>query len=70
MKRFRIVFANQSIDKCNIYQLIRESKSYLFFIDGDYTLRVHKKTLNCKRIKEGENKYKFDSPKAIIVVEI
>lgn len=67
-KFYQLLFANQSIDSKVKYKLIRETKMYVFLIDtrgSTFIFRVHKKTLNVKGIKYGENGYSFDVPSAV-----
>ena len=71
MKIYKLLFANQSIDTTVIYKLVRETAMYVFLEqitkEPSFIFRVHKKTLNVKGIKEGENGYKFDVPRAILM---
>lgn len=71
---YKLLFANQSVDSKTRYELIRETKVYVFLREITkepvYILRVHKKTLNVKGIKEGKNGYKFDIPCAITLEKV
>ncbi len=68
-KTYQLLFANQSIDSDIKYHVVRETKMYLFLEKITtlpvYIFRVHKKTLNVKGFKYGENGYSFDVPSAI-----
>ena len=61
---YQLLFANQSADSKVRYELVRETKMYVFFKrnhkNPQYIFRVHKKTLSVKGIKEGKNGYQFD----------
>ena len=64
---YQLLFANQSVDSKVRYELVRETKMYVFLREitkepyqTPYIFRVHKKTLSVKGIKEGKNVYKFD----------
>jgi len=61
---YQLLFANQSIDSKVRYDLVKETKMYVFLREitkePQYTFRVHKKTLSVKGIKEGKNGYQFD----------
>lgn len=62
---YQLLFANQSIYSKVRYELVRETKMYVFLREiakepSPYIFRVHKKTLSVKGIKEGKNGYKFD----------
>ena len=64
---YKLLFANQSIDTKKRYELIKETKTYVFLREitkePTFIFRVHKKTLKVKGIKVGE--YSFDVPRAI-----
>ena len=68
-KIYQLLFANQSIDSKISYRVVRETKMYLFLEQITkqpiYIFRVHKKTLNVKGFKVGENSYRFDVPSAV-----
>ena len=61
---YQLLFANQAIDSKVRYELIRETKMYVFLRpitkDPEYIFRVHKNSLSVKGIKQGKNGYKFD----------
>lgn len=71
---YKLLFANQSVDSKTRYELIRETKVYVFLREITkepvHILRVHKKTLNVKGIKEGKNGYKFDIPCVITLEKV
>jgi hypothetical protein len=71
---YQLLFANQSIDSKERYELVRETKMYVFLKkitkEPIFIFRVHKKTLNVKGIKYGENGYYFDVPKARFLIKI
>lgn len=66
---YQLLFANQSIYSTVRYELVRETKMYVFLREITkepvYIFRVNKKTLSVKGIKEGKNGYKFDVADAI-----
>ncbi len=68
-KTYQLLFENQSVDFKVRYRVIRETKMYLFLEQKTklpiHIFRVHKKTLNVKGFKYGENGYSFDVPSAI-----
>lgn len=62
---YQLLFANQSVDSKVRYELVRETKMYVFLREitkepSPYIFRVNKKTLSVKGIKEGKNGYQFD----------
>jgi hypothetical protein len=76
---YKLLFANQSIDTKKRYNLVRETKMYLFLVENcvhsNYVFRVHKKTLNVtgftknyttkKTVPYAERGYGLDTVKAI-----
>lgn len=68
-KTYQLLFKNQSVDSKVKYHVIRETKMYLFLEPITklpiHIFRVHKKTLNVKGFKYGENSYTFDVPSAV-----
>lgn len=74
VQEYKLIFANQSIDTTVKYKLVRETSMYVFLEqitkEPNFIFRVHKKTLNVKGIKSGENSYKFDVPTAISLIKL
>ncbi len=68
-KTYQLLFRNQSVDSITKYRVVRETKMYLFLEEVTkepiFIFRVHKKTLNVKGFKYGENGYSFDVPSAV-----
>lgn len=69
--KYKLLFANQSSDTTKRFSLIRETKSYVYLKEiglhePNFIFRVHKKTLNVKGIKEGDNYdgHQWDVPTA------
>lgn len=66
---YRLLFANMSISTKKRYELVRETKSYVFLREITkepvFIFRVHRKTLNVKGIKPGDDGYRFDVPRAV-----
>ena len=66
---YKLLFANMSVGTKKRYELVRETKSYLFLRELTkepvFIFRVHRKTLNVKGIKPGENGYRFDVARAV-----
>jgi hypothetical protein len=73
MKIYKLLFANQDIDSAERYELVRETKMYVFLRpitrEPQFIFRVHKVTLSVKGIKEGACGYKWDVPTAISLIE-
>lgn len=71
---YQLLFANQSADSKVRYELVRETKMYVFLREitkePQYIFRVHKKTLSVKGIKEGKNGYQFDVAAARILKKV
>lgn len=69
---YHLSIANQTYSA--EYELLRETKMYVFLRqitkNPPHIFRVHKKTLSVKGIKEGKLGYKFDAPKARILIKI
>jgi hypothetical protein len=74
METYKLLFENQSIDTKIVYNVVRETKCYLFLEVLTKTpchiFRVHKKTLIVKGIKNGVNGYKWDVPTAVFLVKL
>lgn len=72
MTNYKLVFTNQSIDSAKTYELIKETKHFVFLDEigkypSTFILRVEKKTLSVKAFhRKGE--YAFDMPKAIELI--
>lgn len=73
VRKFKLIFKNQTDDNAGVYRLIKETDNYYFLenVAGSaFTYRVSKKTLKVKAYKEGEDGYAFDVPTAVAIVEI
>lgn len=61
---YQLLFANQSTCSNVEYELLRETKMYVFLRqitkEPPHIFRVHKKTLSVKGIKEGKFGYRFN----------
>ena len=68
-KTYQLLFKNQSVDSIIKYRVVRETKMYFFLEEVTklpiHIFRVHKKTLNVKGFKYGENGYSFEVPSAV-----
>lgn len=71
---YKLLFANQSVDTKTRYQLVRETKMYVFLEkiekEPHYIFRVHKTTLSVKGIKAGKGGYRFNVANAIQLIKI
>ena len=69
MATYQLLFKGQSIDDKTRYEVVRETKDYLFLKEirkePSFIFRVHVRTLNVKGIKEGKNGYRWDAPSAV-----
>lgn len=69
---YKLVFQNQSDDSA-IYELVRETKRYVFLINikgTSFTLRVSKTTLKVRAFKTGKDGYSFEMPTATDLIKL
>ena len=61
----KIIHRNQEIRQVKALKVIRETKNFLFMESENSKIKVSKKT---KRVWRELNGYKFESPKANIII--
>lgn len=61
----KIIYRNQEIRQVKALKVIRETKNFLFMESENSKIKVSKKT---KRVWIELNGYKFESPKANIII--
>jgi hypothetical protein len=71
-KKYKLVFSNQSEASADIYNVEKENDNYVFLSKNrmPHILKVNKKSLMVKGIKDGKDGYQWDVPRAIKLIEI